>query len=106
MAYRLLNGSRPRVSFTLAAVGYKYPGYHDSVALLQYMESGDTRKSDALKSKFTTRPYDLTSYEGEAEKHELVLSPDSEDGQDPGDTQPASMESRWRGKRCEQFFSA
>jgi hypothetical protein len=83
MAYRLLNGSRPRPSFTLVAVAYKDSGDHDSVALLQYAESGDARKSCAIC--FTARPYNLTSYEDEAEKH--VMAPEKL----AQDTFPASL---------------
>jgi hypothetical protein len=97
MAYRLQNGSLPRASFTLAAVGYKDPGDHDSMALLQHAES-DARKSSAMTFNFTARPYNLTSHEDEAEKHEQVFAPDSEDGQDRGDIKPGSVQSRWRGK--------
>jgi hypothetical protein len=57
LAYRLLNGSRPRASVTLVAVSYKDSGDHDSVPLLQYAESGDARKSCAIS--FTARPYNL-----------------------------------------------
>jgi hypothetical protein len=74
-------------------------------APLQYAESGDARKSSPMKFNFTTRPYNLTSYEDEAEKHEHVLAPDSEDDHAPGDIQPASVESRWRGKGCDKLFS-
>jgi hypothetical protein len=85
MAYRLQNGSQPRASFTLAAVGYKDPGDHDSMALLQHAESGDARKSSAMTFNFNARPYNLASYEDEAEKQEQVFAPYSEDGQDRGD---------------------
>jgi hypothetical protein len=47
MAYRLKKGSRRLASFTLMAVAYTDSGDQDSVALLQYAESGDSRKSCA-----------------------------------------------------------
>jgi hypothetical protein len=53
------------------------------MALLQYAESGDARKSRVMNFSLSTRPYNLTSYEDEAEKHEHVLAPVSEEGQDP-----------------------
>jgi hypothetical protein len=71
MAYRVLNGNRPRASFTLMAVAYMDSGDHDSVALLQYAESGDACKSST--TSFTARPYSVTSYENEAEKHVMAL---------------------------------
>jgi hypothetical protein len=43
------------------------------VALLQYAESSDSRKSCAIS--FTARPHNLTSYEDEAEKH--VMDPEN-----------------------------
>jgi hypothetical protein len=102
MAYRLLNASRPRASFTLVAVGYKDPGDQDIMALLQHEESSGARQASAMKCSFTTRQKNLTSYEDKAEKNEHVLAPDSEDGQDPGEIQPASVASRWRGKERDQ----
>jgi hypothetical protein len=65
------------------AVAYKDSGYFDSVALLQYAESGDARKSCAIS--FTARPRNLTSHEDEAEKH--VVAPESL----AQDTFPASL---------------
>jgi hypothetical protein len=72
MAVSLLKGNRPRVSFQLVAVAYEEPAYPNSVALLQYTESGEARKSSAIS--FTARPYNLTSYEAEA--GEYVLAPE------------------------------